>query len=316
MEITLQGIQLGGLELRFYSLAIMAGLFAGIALAHREARRLRENPDHVLNIAALGALLSIVGARLYHVFDQQEWPRYRDDPAAIFAVWNGGIGIFGAIVGAVAALLLYMHFTARLRSVGSTGIALPMIARRSPPLNALRWLDIGAPAFLLGQAIGRWGNFFNQELFGGSTSLPWGIHIPLEQVAAEAPDYVAAYLEGATRFHPLFLYESLLNLLGVAVLIFVARRFAHRLRPGDVLLLYLMWYPAVRFSLEFLRTNPWEQGGVPMAQIISVVLFVGALAALVWRHRRPASPGDAPTSPSEPRSRAAQRRQRRRSDGA
>ena len=312
MEITLQGIQLGGLEVRFYSLAILAGLFAGIALAHREARRLGENPDHVLNIAALGALLGIVGARLYHVFDQQEWPRYRDDPAAIFAVWNGGIGIFGAVAGAVAALLLYMYFTARVRPVGSAGLTLPVIERRRPPLRALRWLDIGAPAFLLGQAIGRWGNFFNQELFGKPTDLPWGISIPFEQVAAEAPAYAAAYLDGATRFHPLFLYESLLNLLGVAVLLFVARRFAHRLRPGDVLLLYLMWYPAVRFSLEFLRTNPWEQGGVPMAQIISVALFLGALATLIWRHRRPAPPEDALDAPTEPRSRAAQRRQRRR----
>ena len=313
MEITLQGIQLGGLEVRFYSLAILAGLFAGIALAHREARRLGENPDHVLNIAALGAFFGIVGARLYHVFDQQEWPRYRDDPAAIFAVWNGGIGIFGAIVGAVAALLLYMYFTARLRPVGSAALTLPVLERRRPPLNALRWLDIGAPAFLLGQAIGRWGNFFNQELFGKPTDLPWGISIPFEQVRAEAPDYIAAYLEGATRFHPLFLYESLLNLLGVAVLLFVARRFSHRLRRGDILLMYLMWYPAVRFSLEFLRTNPWEQGGVPMAQIISVLLFVGALAILVWRHRRPAPPDEEDDGAStEPRSRAAQRRQRRR----
>ena len=298
-EIELQGITIGALQLRFYSLMILSGMVAGIVLGRREAKRLGEDPEHVLNIVALGAVLGLVGARLYHVFDQQNWPYYRANPEQIIAIWNGGIGIFGAIVGALVALLVYTRW------------------RR---LWTLRWLDIGAPAFLLGQAIGRWGNFFNQELFGPATSLPWGIPIARENRPGLFAD--------ADRFHPLFLYESLLSLIGVAVLLYIARRFGRRaaeasgegeqeartsrwrLLPGDVTLLYFVWYPAERFALEFLRISPWTQGGIPTAQWISGALVLAAVGMLVWRHLR--LDPDAETGAGARRSRAAARRQRRR----
>ena len=305
-----EGITIGAIQVRFYSLMILSGAVAGILLARAEARRLGESMEHVVNIAAIGAVLGLVGARLYHVLDQQNWPFYQANPEKIIAVWNGGIGIFGAVAGALVGLLLYAYW------------------KRLP---VARWLDIGAPAFLLGQAIGRWGNFFNQELFGPPTNLPWGIPIDVLNRPFQYQD--------ASRFHPLFLYESLLSLIGVAVLVYIARRFGPhmeevvdaqgrpvlkdgvpvrrlvwrggwRLLPGDVILLYFVWYPAERFGLEFLRITPWTTGGVPMAQWISGGLIFLAIGLLVWRHVR--TPSDEDADQASQRSRAALRRQRRR----
>ncbi|MBM3939931.1 MAG: prolipoprotein diacylglyceryl transferase [SAR202 cluster bacterium] len=286
-ELTRRGLEIGALELRFYSLAILLGLLGGIVLAQREAKRRGENPEHVLNIATLGAFAGIVGARLYHVLDAQNIRGYLDNPILIFQVWRGGIGIFGAIAGASLALILYARWKR---------------------LNAWRWFDIGAPAFLLGQAIGRWGNFFNEELFGRPTSLPWGIPVS----AASRPfDYPASFFPDM-RFHPLFLYESILSFIGVAVLLYAARRYAHWLRPGDLLWLYLIWYSAERFLLEFLRIDPWTVGPIPMAQIVSVLLVAVAGALMYWRHRQPV-PVVAEAEDQEPRrSRASEKRLRRR----
>ena len=282
-DVALHGITIGSFTIRFYALALLTGMLMGIVLARREARRWGEDPEHVVNIAVLGAALGLVGARLYHVFDQQWWPYFRANPEQIIlGIRSGGLGIFGAMAGAVLALAIYVRW------------------KRMP---MLRWLDIGAPAFLLGQALGRWGNFFNQELYGPPSDLPWAFPISLA-------NRVSGY-EGFERFHPLFLYESLLSLLGVAALLYVARRFGPRLRAGDIVLLYFIWYPAERFALEFLRLDPWTQGGIPMAQWLTGASVLLAAAMLVWRHRRPRPAAEV----QEPhrRSRSAVRRQRRRS---
>lgn len=292
-DVTFRGIILFGVEFRFYSLMILAGLFAGIILAQREARRLGEDPAHVLNIAIIGAFFGLAGARAYHVIDQ--WAYYSANPMQIIALRSGGIGIFGAIAGAALAVILYVWIVNRR-------------ARRDgrPAMTVLRWLDIGAPAFLLGQAIGRWGNFFNQELFGPPTDLPWGI--PIE------PAYRTGQYMEYTHFHPLFLYESLLSFLGVAVLLWAGRRFAQRLRQGDILLLYLVWYPLERSALEFLRFDNWKIGPVPTAHVVSVVIVVAAVAAYLWWKRPPylGEGGASPATAGADVSRSAQRRARRR----
>ncbi len=298
-EITMQGLTIGALELRWYSVMILSGLLAGIVLAQREAKRLGEDPEHVVNIAVLGAVAGLIGARTYHVVDR--WNEvYVHDPVTVFFIWNGGIGIFGAIAGSALALAAYVWWVNRRARAGNPG---------ARPMNVLRWFDIGAPAFLLGQGIGRWGNFFNEELFGPPTDLPWGIPI------ARFP---------GMNFHPLFLYESLLSLLGVVVILYVARRLAHRLRVGDMLLMYFIWYPAERFALEFLMIDNeflsaeiFTVGDVPMAQIVSTLLVAASVLALVW-WRRPLSADlhaaqDEFVSPRE--SRAAARRRRRRIEG-
>ncbi len=305
-DITFRGLILFGLEIRFYSLAILAGLLAGIVLAQREARRLGENPDHVLNIAVLGVVFGLIGARLYHVIDL--WSFYSDNPSQIFVLRAGGIGIFGAIAGAAFALVLYVWWVNRRARAG-----------RGQRIRALRWFDIGAPAFLLGQAVGRWGNFFNKELYGPETTLPWGIPGP------DDPANFPWDPSTLSQFHPLFLYESLLSLLGVIVLLWVGRRFARGLRQGDILFLYLIWYALERSALELLRSGNWKVGDVPVAHLVSAVMIVIALLALfLWRRPPYLESGreDARRADSRPvdqpaaRSRAAERRARRRTQGS
>ena len=299
-DITFRGLIVFGVEIRFYSLMILAGLLAGIVLAQREAKRLGENPDHVLNIAVIGVIFGLIGARLYHVIDL--WSFYSENPGQIFVFRAGGIGIFGAIAGAAFALVLYVWWVNRRARAGRGG-----------RIRALRWFDIGAPAFLLGQAVGRWGNFFNTELYGPETTLPWGIPV--------APGYHFPWDSGAPAyFHPLFLYESLLSLLGVIVLLWAGRRFAHRLRQGDILFLYLIWYALERSALEFLRTDNWKLlDVVPVAHIVSAAMVIVALLALLRWRRPPYLNAGAPRrsggGAAALRSRAAERRARRRAQG-
>lgn len=297
MEFTFQSLFIGSLEIRWYSVMILSGLLVGLLLAQREAKRLGEDPDHAVNIAVIGAIFALVGARIYHVLDRDQWPYYSQNPGEIIQIWNGGIGIFGAIAGAALGLIAYVWWVNRRARKPRSGVK---------QMSILRWFDIGAPAFLLGQAIGRWGNLFNQELYGPPTDLPWGIPI------SEANRPVEHLAE--THFHPLFFYESFLSFLGVVVLLFVARRFAHRLRMGDILLLYFVWYPAERSALEFLRSDNWKVGAVPMAQIVGAVLIVVAVAAMrFWKRPPMAVPGDDGSGPAATGgSHSSQRRQRRR----
>lgn len=275
---------------------ILSGIAIAALLAQREARRFGENPEHVMNIAVIGTICALIGARFYHVVDRDQWPYYSQNPGQIIAIWNGGIGIFGAVAGAIAGLLIYVAWNNR--KAGNVG----SYAKR---MGYLRWLDIGAPAFLLGQAIGRWGNFFNQELFGPPSSLPWAIPIDTE--------FRPAIHIAETHFHPLFLYESAMSLAGVFALLYIGRRFANRLKTGDILLLYFIWYPAERFILEFLRMDNWKMGALPMAQIIGVFCILGAATALGTWKRPPMMATTVLGSRESSRSRSAGRRLRRRS---
>ena len=207
-------------------------------------------------------VVSVIAARIYHVIHQ--WDAiYSKHPELIPQIWNGGIGIPGAVAGGALAIWLYT---------------------RAKGLSTARWLDIFAPALLLGQAIGRLGNFVNQELYGPPTTLPWGIPI---DAAHRLPEWMnlSVYPVATTRFHPLFAYEAILNLIGMAVLLYVARRWASRLYDGDVALLYIMWYGAVRTALETFRTQNWVILGIPTAMWIGILGFVLAGAWLIIRHR-------------------------------
>jgi phosphatidylglycerol:prolipoprotein diacylglycerol transferase len=152
-------------------------------------------------------------------------------------------------------------------------------------LNTLRWFDIFASAMLLGQAIGRLGNFVNQELYGPPTDLPWGIPIDAAHRTSAYTDLSQFPVE-TTRFHPLFAYEGLLNLVGLVLILWIARRFAHRLYDGDILLLYLVWYSAVRTVLEPLRDDNWIILGVPTAMWLGIITILLAGGLLVLRHVR------------------------------
>jgi phosphatidylglycerol:prolipoprotein diacylglycerol transferase len=257
-----------GYGVHWYGILIVTGIMLGALYAARRARQDGENPDHVWNGLVVAIIPAIIGARLYHVFSGPEggmvgWNHYRQHPIEILYVWQGGLGIYGAIAGGVLGVAIY--------------------AWRAE-LCPLRWLDYGAPGLALGQAIGRWGNFINQELYGPPTDLPWGLIIDPEHRIAPYDDLIAYPPD--TLFHPTFLYESLWCLLVFIALALIARKWKDRLLPGDIFLGYIIGYPLGRFFIEYLRPDAWMLGPLAAAQLFAILCVVGGAAMLVARHGR------------------------------
>jgi phosphatidylglycerol---prolipoprotein diacylglyceryl transferase len=272
-------VEVGPFALRWYGLFMMSAILAGAWVAARYVARKGDDPNNVWDMLLWVLVPALVGARLYYVFIQsprgpEGLGRYLENPIEIVQIWRGGIHIFGAFIFGGVALWLFA---------------------RSRKLPIWRYLDAVALALPLAQAIGRLGNFINQELYGPPTTLPWGLRIDQENRIAPYND-VLSYPE-STRFHPLFLYEMLWNLAGFALLYWIARRYAHRLREGDIFLLYLIWYPLGRFFIEFLRTDSWFFPGTPfnVVHLLSALAVAGAAFMLVRRHR-----GDAVDEPAPP----------------
>jgi phosphatidylglycerol:prolipoprotein diacylglycerol transferase len=221
------------------------------------------------------AFAALVGGRLYHVIDQ--WQLYANDPLSIILPPYSGLGVYGGLATGTLAAWLYTRYL-------------------NEPFWA--WADIIAPGLFLMQAIGRWGNFFNQELYGPPTTLPWGI--PIDCAHRVAPYLCTELPFETTRFHPLFLYESLSGLAGMLALLFIGSRLRDRLRPGDLVLIFFIWYGIVRFGLETLRVNNWTFAGIPTAMLVAGASVVVALAILVYRHRSGRPPDIEPAPPAGP----------------
>ena len=268
-EMDRPGFTIGPLHVAWYGVIIVSAALVGAWVATIEAKRRKLDPEEVLNGLIVVLILGIIGARLYHVFSSPAggsvgWSYYRQNPIAIFKIWEGGLAVYGAIVGGVVGVVLYCWL------------------RKFKPLE---WLDVGAPGLAIAQVIGRWGNFVNQELYGPPTDLPWGITIPPENRIVPYNDLTRYPL--TTRFHPVFLYESLWSLLGFALLMGVGRRFKDRLRKGDIFLLYLVWYPLGRFFVEYLRPDAWVLGPLAAAQVFALIIIALAVLGVVCLHRRP-----------------------------
>jgi phosphatidylglycerol---prolipoprotein diacylglyceryl transferase len=269
---------IGPLAVHWYGIMYAIGLAVAFVVIEREARRRDLDTGLLANGFILIAFAALVGGRLYHVIDQWD-ARYKNDLLAIVLPPYSGLGVYGGIATGFLAAVLYTRW------------------KRQPFLG---WADAAAPGLLVMQAVARWGNFFNQELYGPPTKLPWGIAIE----CANRTETWACPPVGTTpvdaHFVPLFLYESLSGLVGAVVLLMLARR-ARGLRPGDIVLLFFAWYGTTRFVLEPLRTNNWTLDGIPTASIISAALVVGALLLLAWRHRPGAAANDRkPADPAAP----------------
>lgn len=259
-----QGFQLGSVFIRYYGIIIMLGALAGGWLAAREARRRGHDSEIVWDLLIWLIIGGVVGARLWHVFtpspsaiaEGRTTLFYLTHPFDLINIRNGGLGIPGAVIGGVVTLFFFT---------------------RRHGMNFAEWTDIAAPSLALGQAIGRWGNFVNQELYGAPTDLPWKIYIdPLHRLAGfETQEY----------YHPLFLYESLWNLANMALLIWLTRRFRDRIKHGDIFLVYLIIYPLGRFLLDFLRLDAAMISGVNANQVAMAVVAILSALALFWRHR-------------------------------
>jgi phosphatidylglycerol:prolipoprotein diacylglycerol transferase len=259
------GFSIGPLPVRFYGIIIMLGVLAGAWLASKEAKRRGLNPDLVWDGLIWVIIAGVIGARLWHVFTPTPTDiatglttqYYLTHPLDMLAIWKGGLGVPGAVIGGAIAIIIFA---------------------RKRHLDVLVWLDIAAPGLALAQAIGRWGNFVNQELYGPPTDLPWGI--PIE------PQHRLPGYGQYEKFHPLFLYESLWSLLNMAILLWVGRRFKDKLIPGDIFLGYLVIYPLGRFLLEFIRLDSAQIAGINANQTFMLVVAAGAALVIFWRHWR------------------------------
>jgi phosphatidylglycerol:prolipoprotein diacylglycerol transferase len=259
-------LQLGPFTLRWYGLLIASAVVLGLLLARRLARRRGIDPTVVSDLLPVLVIGAVLGARIYYVL--LEWRHYRGQWGEMLAIWHGGIAIHGALIGGTLATVLFCRWR----------------RQRCWPL-----VDVLMPAVALGQAIGRWGNFFNSEAFGLPTDLPWKLTIPPSRRPEE-------FIDQAT-FHPTFLYESLWN-LGVCALLLVLFRQASRgrleLPAGALTCIYLMAYSCGRFWIEGLRLDPlclfsqppFCSGGLRMAQLVSLLLMALGGLGLWWLYGR------------------------------
>ena len=259
-------LEIGPLALHWYGLLIVTGILLGTTVARYLAQRAGKDPDIIWDMMMVVVFFGIVGARVYHVFSQPAggllgWDYYRTHPLEAFAIWQGGLGIYGAIAGGALGVVVFSAFR---------------------KLDVLTWLDFLAPAVAIGQSIGRWGNYINQELYGPPTDLPWGLAIDAGHRIPPFTD-LAEY-PASTRFHPTFLYESLATLALCLLLLWAADRWREQRRPGDLLLSYLLGYAIIRFFIEYLRPDAWTLGALATAQWIAIGL--GAVSVLVLVGRR------------------------------
>ncbi len=270
------GFFIGPLEIRFYGIIIVSGAVLGAWLATREAKRRGHNPDIVWDLLIYLMIGGIIGARIWHIFTPSPNILVRDSITGamvnpyfaggtihildILAIWKGGLGIPGAVIG--GAIVLYFY-------------------SKVNKINFAEWADIIAPSMALGQGVGRWGNYFNQELYGAPTDLPWKIFI-------DPAHRLPAYLD-VDYYHPLFLYESLWNFFNMFLLIWISRRYAERLKSGDIFLVYLIVYPVGRFFLDFLRLDASLIGGININQTIMGIVALCSAGFLYFRHRKVSS---------------------------
>jgi phosphatidylglycerol---prolipoprotein diacylglyceryl transferase len=259
------GITIGFLTINFYGIIIMVGVIAAAVLSYHVAKKRQKNSEIIMDSLFWLVLGGIIGARIWHILTPPASMveqgittlHYLKNPLDAIAIWRGGLGIPGAVAGGALAFYLY----AWKRNI-SFGV----------------WADIIAPGLALGQSIGRWGNFINQEVYGKPTSLPWAITIDSRHRLPE-------FMDQAT-YHPLFLYESIFNLGNMFLLLWLYKKFGHKLRDGDIFLSYLITYPLFHFFMEFLRLDISYFSGINANQTLMLVIATASGGFILWRNRK------------------------------
>lgn len=255
-----QSFSIFGFTIALYGVIIAIGVIAGISLVAHLAKKTGQDPDDYWDFAIYGVLFGLVGARIYYVVF--EWDSYKDDLLQIFNVRGGGMAIYGGVIAAFITLFVWCRIRKKdPREIGDTAMA----------------------GLLLGQIIGRWGNFTNREVFGEYSDGLLAMRIPLEAVRdrTDITENIAAHITGDINYiqvHPTFLYESALNLLLLTVILLYYR---HRRFRGEICLLYLGGYGIIRFFVEGIRTDRLKLAGTDIAvsQLLGIVLFLTTLAA-------------------------------------
>ena len=248
-----------GFEIALYGVIIGLGVLAGILMAAKWAKATGQDPDVYWDFSIYAVIFSIIGARIYYVVF--EWEHYKDDLLSILNLRQGGLAIYGGVIAAFTTLFIYAKIKKQ---------------------NALRMADTGVLGLILGQAVGRWGNFTNREVFGGYTDNLLAMCLPIDAVRPGdiSPDLAAHIEEGVNyiQVHPTFLYESLWNL---GVLLLMLLYYKHKKFEGEIALFYLGGYGLGRAWIEGIRTDQLFIPGtqVPVSQVLAVMLFVGSLAA-------------------------------------
>ena len=233
-------ISIGPLTFHLYGAIIAVAIYLGWNLVKKRAQTYKIPTKIFDDLALLIPLfLAIIGARLYHIL--HFWPLYWENPAQIIKITAGGLGIWGALAGIILGLWIF----AKIKKI-----------------NFFSLLDLSAPSILLGQAIGRIGNYINQEGFGPPTELPWGVYID--------PQHRPVQYLNSTHFHPTFFYEAALDLIFFLFILKIAGKFKQK---GQVFGLYLIFYALSRFIAEFWRTDTWTVGSIKIAHILSIVAF-------------------------------------------
>lgn len=259
LENVPKSFSIGGFNIALYGLIIATGMFLGILLAVREAKVLGQDPEIYWDFAIYAIIISVIGARIYYVIFA--WDMYKDNILSVFNIRNGGLAIYGGVIGAFCTLFVYSKIK---------------------KLNALEIGDTCMPALLLGQVIGRWGNFTNREVFGEYTDGLFAMRLPIEAVRRmDISENIANHIAEGTNYiqvHPTFLYESLWNLL-ILCLVFIYRK--HKKFQGEICLMYLAGYGLGRFIIEGIRTDRLLVPGTNLAvsQVLSLVLIIFGVCA-------------------------------------
>lgn len=269
-----KNISIFGFSIAYYGIVIVTGMMIAIWIAQREAKRTGQNPEQYLDLAMIGIAAGILGARIYYVIFA--WDYYKDDLLSIFNIRQGGLAIYGGIIGACIAVVIYS---------------------RKKKQNFSLLMDTASMSIVFGQIMGRWGNFFNREAFGDYTNNLFAMQLPVSAVRANEItqkmwDHVVT-VNGVEyiQVHPTFLYESLWN-MGVLLFLFWFRK--RKKFNGEVFLMYLIGYGLGRIWIEGLRTDQLllPVVGLPVSQLLSGCLVVGCTILVVWKRKKLSSGGE------------------------